>query len=92
MEYKRRNPEKVREYNRRYLYKGYTKEHEDVTNCQICKVDLTKFKRGDTVQCIDHDHKTGRIRGVLCGRCNKGLGHFKDSLEILREAIKYLEQ
>ena len=41
---------------------------------------------------IDHDHKTGKTRGLLCVRCNVGLGYMRDNPEILRSAIEYLEQ
>jgi hypothetical protein len=40
---------------------------------------------------VDHDHITGKIRGILCGQCNKGLGIFGDTLEGLNKAVKYLE-
>jgi hypothetical protein len=41
---------------------------------------------------VDHDHKTGLIRGLLCTQCNPGIGYFQDSIERLQLAIKYLEK
>lgn len=40
---------------------------------------------------MDHDHTTGKIRGLLCFGCNTGLGKFKDSIVILNKAINYLK-
>lgn len=62
--------------------------------CAICKTHLcydTGIKGKDTPS-IDHDHKTGKIRGIVCMGCNIGLGMFKDSIESLRAAINYLEK
>jgi hypothetical protein len=51
--------------------------------CLICS---------DPVNCIDHDHRTGIVRGLLCKVCNSGLGYFRDSIEYLENAITYLKQ
>lgn len=39
---------------------------------------------------IDHNHQTGKVRGLLCHHCNVGLGHFKDNIELLNSALDYL--
>jgi len=40
---------------------------------------------------VDHDHKNGEVRGLLCHRCNVGLGNFQDNPELLLKAYKYLK-
>ena len=64
----------------------YGLTHDQLVNlptaCEIC---------GDTENLhIDHDHDTGKYRGVLCHHCNVGIGHLKEKKEILENAIKYL--
>jgi hypothetical protein len=41
---------------------------------------------------VDHDHVTGRVRGVVCFRCNSGIGQFSDRAELMHRAIDYLER
>lgn len=57
--------------------------------CAICGRSPDEFKRAFA---IDHDHKTGVIRGILCPDCNRGLGGFHDSPELLRKAAGFLEK
>jgi len=52
--------------------------------CAICK---EKHKLN-----IDHNHETGKVRGLLCHNCNQGIGCFKDNKNLLTEAIKYIRR
>ncbi len=56
--------------------------------CAICKGNCKSGKR----LAVDHDHKTGKIRDLLCGNCNGGLGKFQDDPELLIKAAEYLRK
>ena len=51
--------------------------------CAICKINADILH-------IDHNHSTGKIRALLCNNCNRGIGHLKESTEILNAAIDYI--
>lgn len=56
--------------------------------CSICqKKQTAKYTK---YLFVDHDHKTGKVRGLLCDRCNKGIGFFFDDVKLLERAIIYL--
>jgi hypothetical protein len=56
--------------------------------CAICGVSQSQQKHP---LCVDHCHRTGKVRALLCRNCNFGLGQFKDSPELLKIAAKYIK-
>jgi len=52
--------------------------------CAICRLECSKSLA------VDHDHKTGKIRGLLCKKCNMALGLLKDDIQLMSRAIEYL--
>ena len=90
---------KTREYHLKSKYgitsDQYNKMYEDQCGlCAIChrafdKTVLTMDGRASSLG-VDHNHKTGQVRGLLCPNCNRGLGMFADSIESMYNAISYL--
>lgn len=68
------------------------------TNCDICGQLDTSGSRNNRhlgkfySLVMDHNHDTGKFRGMLCNHCNRGLGNFKDSINNLEAAIQYLKE
>ena len=97
--YENVKPNKEITQKRALAYKhGITvKQYDDMYSeqngvCAICgKEETTKFK-GITVQrlSVDHCHKTGIIRGLLCRKCNTAIAIFDDDIDIFASAISYL--
>ena len=79
-------------YNDRKRKYGLNKEDYDLLfesqngQCAVCANPI------DHSSPVDHDHATGKIRGILCNDCNTGIGLFKDSISIMASAIIYLEK
>lgn len=85
-----------------YLKSTYGLSQEDFNDiyttqkgmCCICKTvissEVGQTKKGKAH--VDHDHLTGKVRGLLCTKCNTLLGMANDSIPILKEAVKYLER
>ena len=91
-EYRKRNKEQFAAYERKKLY-GITQEEFEallLKQDNVCGICREPFK--DTFnRHVDHDHSTGEIRGILCADCNRGLGCFKDSPDILDRAKAWLK-
>lgn len=60
---------------------------DQLGRCVICLTTLADVK-----VCVDHDHVTGEVRGLLCNVCNQGLGYFGDDAVRLQRAIDYLNE
>jgi hypothetical protein len=62
--------------------------------CKICGSDDSDSRSGPnrerTTLFVDHCHKTGRIRGLLCNRCNTGISRFRDNHKLAEKAVEYL--
>lgn len=69
---------------------------DSVDCCEICGTPFITERNGEQKRNkwkhLDHNHKTGKIRGVLCGHCNSGLGMFRDNPELLQAAVEYLKR
>jgi hypothetical protein len=92
VKWQRDNPERNKiNVRRHYAKKQYNLSLEEYDKlreqriCDVCKTEHDKLN-------IDHCHKSGRVRGVLCKNCNIGLGMFKDQEAILRQACDYLKR
>ncbi len=96
--YRLRNKEKCVDYDRRKNLKvRFNMTLEDYNRmfvnqkgfCATCGRHQTEV--GKTLQ-VDHCHKTGQVRGLLCFTCNAALGNVKDNTNTLKNMIKYLEE
>jgi hypothetical protein len=60
--------------------------------CAICLGEDPKGAKRANVFVVDHDHKTGAVRGLLCHACNRAIGNLGDNIENFRRAIEYLSE
>jgi len=89
-------------YNMESKLKTYKITEDDYNNmlqrqngfCALCQKEtvgyIDKYTKKGKPLVIDHCHKTGGVRGLLCSKCNNGLGMFKDDIMILYKAIEYI--
>lgn len=95
----REKKEARREYSRRKKiesnYKISYEELEEMLReqggvCGICGIELTFSPKATA--CVDHCHSTGAIRGILCRKCNAGIGALGDTASSVAKAVVYLQK
>lgn len=87
--YRQRNTAKQRLTKIRQMYGLEPEQYEALIKkqdgkCAICHCIVTLV--------VDHCHKSGKVRGLLCRKCNTGLGMFEDNIKIINSSIKYLKE
>lgn len=88
-----RNPEAYHRKRLKHYYNMTVKQYEEMNSAQngVCKICKRVCPSGRKLS-VDHCHISGKIRGLLCMKCNKGLGSFEDNMENMKIAIEYLEE
>ena len=84
---------------KRHIKKFYALSVEDFERkwneqngcCCICGVAMVRGSMGGRRGCVDHDHDTGSVRGILCSLCNHSLERFEKIENFATKAMKYLE-
>ena len=100
--YREQHPEKAKETVRKSTIKKKFNlsidEYEQLLEkqnykCAICGCNYIRYKQQTNREfCIDDNHYTGEVRGLLCSVCNRAIGQLKDNPAILRKAADYLEE
>jgi len=84
-------------YKLKYIERNYSISSEDYleikekqgNKCAICGLDERTVRNKELA--VDHCHTSNKVRGLLCSQCNRALGLFQDSTEILEKALNYLK-
>lgn len=88
--YTKRNADKLYDKYLKNKYGISLKEYEVLLKIQNNVCAICKSPSNNKKMAVDHDHKTGKVRGLLCSSCNTSLGGFKDNIQILNAAADYI--
>lgn len=88
-EWVKNNPDKVRNFNLKKRFGIDISKYNEMFSAQNGVCAICKQPSPESLH-VDHDHVTGKIRGLLHRKCNLALGGFNDNVELLRNAIEYL--
>lgn len=85
------NKDRLKHLNLIRRYRISLDEYQSMYDKQngLCEVCCTSSER---LLAVDHNHKTGRIRGLLCSQCNLAIGNSKEDVKILKNMIKYINK
>jgi len=94
------NPLKAKAYDLKKKFGITLEEYVEIYDkqdgrCDICGNEFASYAKNTTgikTLAVDHCHDTNKIRGLLCGSCNIGIGMFKDNPDVLNRAIEYLKK
>lgn len=90
--------ESRRKYGLKKLYGMTPEDYEEILNqqnrvCFLCFEEETRVtSNGTTKLSVDHNHITGKVRGLLCHRCNVALGFVQENPDLIKRMISYLER
>lgn len=94
-EYSESQKIRIKEYKKKYRDSGRAKDIWEKHTYGVSKSEIAYSHcvicGGEDRLCIDHCHVSGEFRGLLCTKCNAGIGMFNDSVLLLRNAIRYIE-
>jgi len=93
-DYLRRNPDRAAVYRLRARLKLYGLTEAQYTTFRLDQKNLCACCQRplDDKWVVEHSHKSGKVRGLVCVKCNNGIGMFEDNPALLRLAIQYLEK
>jgi len=94
--YRAKNKDKQRRFSLRWHYNITPEDWDQLFDkqgrkCRLCRAEKSGDKRGRGFH-TDHCHTTGRVRGILCVKCNLMLGSARDNIAVLEAAIQYLKE
>lgn len=94
-EARKKDPERFRGYDLKRNFGISIEQYNEMLEaqegvCFICGNPEDSKRHENQKLAVDHCHSTGKIRGLLCNRCNRGLGYFRDNPDLLAKAFSYV--
>ncbi len=92
-----KNPRRIRDGNLQRNYGISLEKFEQIKRdqngtCAICLTSELRYSTRHHDLSVDHNHLTGKVRGLLCNNCNRAMGMLKDNFEIVLQAARYLHE